>query len=128
MNRLLIVAAVVAMCAVLSEAGGDYPVAFRHDSYAFHGHYPGHCGNDGFYYKDHYSFVICSNGNSYDQPCAPGTRNSDYGHYNHGHNYHYRDFCDVNLVDYGFGAHYDPRRYDLPHYGLPHAHAEGHYH
>ena len=75
----------------------------------------GKCGNDGFYYKDHYSFVICSNGNSYVQPCAPGSRNSNYGRYSYGHNYHYRDFCDVNLVDYGYGAHRPA--YHRPAYG-----------
>ena len=82
-------------------------------------YYVGRCGNDGFYYKDHYSFVICSNGNAYDQPCAPGTRNSDYGRYHHGHAYYYRDFCDINLVDYGFGAH---REYRAP-VVAPHHHA-----
>ena len=66
--------------------------------------FPGKCGNDGFYYKDHGSFVICSNGNAYDQHCAPGSRNSGVEHYSHGNHYYYRDFCDVNLVDYGYGA------------------------
>ena len=37
---------------------------------------PDQCGTDGFYYKDARSFVICSNGNAYVQPCAPGSRNS----------------------------------------------------
>jgi hypothetical protein len=121
MNRSFVVFTVVVALATLATAG-DFPVAFRQGAYAFHGHYPGHCGNDGFYYRDHYSFVICSNGNAYDQPCAPGTRNSEYGHYDHGHDYRYRDFCDVNLVDYGFGAHYDPRRYDLYPVGYGHGH------
>jgi len=83
----------------------------------------GKCGNDGFYYKDHYSFVICSNGNSYVQPCAPGSRNSPYGRYSYGHSYYYRDFCDVNLVDYGYGAHRP--YYRRPAYGYGHAH--GHF-
>jgi len=77
----------------------------------------GKCGNDGLYYKDHYSFVICSNGNSYEQPCAPGTRNSEYGRYNPGNNYSYRDFCDVNLVDYGYGAQSPSYGYVAPVYG-----------
>lgn len=80
----------------------------------------GKCGNDGFYYKDHYSFVICSNGNSYVQPCAPGSRNSDYKRYSYGHHYYYRDFCDVNLVDYGYGAHRH-----RPAYGYGYGHGLG---
>jgi len=82
----------------------------------------GKCGNDGFYYKDHYTFIICSNGNSYVQPCAPGSRNSHYGHYSYGHNYYYRDFCDVNLVDYGFAA----RRHYRPAYGHGYGRGYGH--
>ena len=68
--------------------------------------FSGKCGNDGFYYRDHASFVICSNGNAYEQPCAPGSRNSAFDHYSHGTHYYYRDFCDVNLVDYGAGIPY----------------------
>jgi len=88
----------------------------------------GKCGNDGFYYKDHYSFVICSNGNSYVQPCAPGSRNSHYGRYSYGHSYYYRDFCDVNLVDYGYGAHrpaYHRPAYGYGGYGHGHGHFAG---
>ena len=72
--------------------------------YTFHGKYTGHCGQDGFYYADHDSFVICSNDNAYVQPCAPGSRNSGLHSYNYGDNYSYRDFCDVNLVDHGYGV------------------------
>jgi len=66
-------------------------------------YFAGKCGNDGFYYKDHASFVICSNGNAYKQPCAPGSRNSGYDKFRSGGHYYYRDFCDINLVDYGAG-------------------------
>ena len=41
----------------------------------------GKCGKDGLYFRDAYSFVFCSNGNSYIQPCAPGSKNSGYGHF-----------------------------------------------
>ena len=62
------------------------------------------CGEDGLYYKNEYNFVICSNGNSYVQPCAPGTRNSGSSHYTPGFYYGYSNFCDVNLVDFGYAA------------------------
>ena len=73
-------------------------------SYQYHGKYEGKCDNDGLYYRDHKSFVICSNGNSYVQPCAPGTRNSVYDKYAFGGYYSYADFCDVNLTDFGYAA------------------------
>ena len=79
-------------------------VAAASASYTYNGRYPGKCGNDGLYFRDEKSFVFCSNGNSYVQPCAPGTRNSAYGSYSHGGKYDYRDFCDVNLVDDGYAA------------------------
>lgn len=124
MNRVVaLVGLVLAVVAVTFASHA--PAAFHHGPYAFRGYYPGKCGNDGFYYRDHYSFVICSNGNSYVQPCAPGSRNSAYGRYSHGHTYHYRDFCDVNLVDYGAGA----RRpyYHRPAYGYGPGHGHGHF-
>ena len=71
--------------------------------YAYRGQYGGKCGNDGLYYNSASSFIFCSNGNSYHQPCAPGTKNSGADKYSHGSHYSYRDFCDVNLVDYGYG-------------------------
>jgi len=71
--------------------------------------------------------VICSNGNSYVQPCAPGSRNSAYGRYAHGHHYYYRDFCDVNLVDYGAGAVRRPY-YPRPAYGYGGYGGHGHGH
>ena len=73
-------------------------------AYVYHGKYSGKCGHDGLYYRDDRSFVFCSNGNSYIQPCAPGSRNSAFGTYSYGGKYDYRDFCDVNLVDEGYSA------------------------
>jgi hypothetical protein len=81
-----------------------YGVERAYGAYTYHGRYPGKCGNDGLYYRDEKSFVFCSNGNSYVQPCAPGSRNSAYGKYSYGGKYDYRDFCDVNLVDEGYAA------------------------
>jgi hypothetical protein len=48
---------------------------------------------------------MCSNGNAYVQRCAPGSRNSGYNRYQKGNAYVYNDFCDVNLVDYGYNAY-----------------------
>ena len=70
----------------------------------FKRYFLGKCDNDGFYYNDEYSFMICSNGNSYEQPCAPGSRNSGYNNYQYGNDYYYHDFCDVNLVDQGYAV------------------------
>ena len=86
-------------------------------SYTYHGRYPGKCSNDGLYFRDDKSFVFCSNGNSYVQPCAPGTRNSAYGRYSYGGKYDYRDFCDVNLVDEGYAAKRSGYGYDNRGYG-----------
>ena len=102
MNSIIILSVCIA-----AVASSGFPDGYdRGTRYAYHGRYAGSCGNDGFYYKDHGSFVICSNGNAYDQPCAPGSRNSGFDHYTHGGHYYYRDFCDINLVDYGYGAHH----------------------
>ena len=68
----------------------------------------GGCGNDGFYFNDYDSFVICSNGNAYVQPCAPGSKNSALDTYHYGNSYYYRDFCDVNLVDDGYTLRHAP--------------------
>ena len=62
----------------------------------------GKCGNDGFYYNDESSIVICSNGNAHIQPCAPGSKNSPREEYLQGNAYAYKDFCDVNLVNDGY--------------------------
>ena len=84
---------------------GEYRHGIAYNKqYMYHGKYGGQCDQDGFYYKDYYSFVICSNNNAYVQPCAPGSRNSGHDSYDYGDNYYYRDFCDVNLVDHGYGA------------------------
>ena len=97
-----------------------------HDNYygkqhTYHGLYKGKCDNDGFYYKDYSTFVICSNNNAYEQACAPGSRNSAHDAYNYGGNYYYRDFCDINLVDFGYGTkgyygYDDARPYPAPYY------------
>ena len=81
-------------------------VSYR-EKYAFHGKYRGQCDKDGFYYGDDESFVICSNSNVYVQPCAPGTRNSGYNNFHRGSAYYYHDFCDINLVDHGYGVQYE---------------------
>ena len=104
--------------AVASSEYADYKIDYKSDfdkksdseedaykAYIYQGKFPGKCGKDGIYYKDETTFVFCSNGNSYIQPCAPGSRNSPYSNYNPGGKYNYRDFCDVNLVDEGYAAH-----------------------
>jgi hypothetical protein len=73
-------------------------------AYIYQGKYTGKCGKDGLYFMDEKSFVFCSNGHSYVQPCAEGSKNSAYQTYNYGGKYDYRDFCDVNLVDEGYAA------------------------
>merc|ERR1712179_666138 len=87
--------------------------------YQYHGRYAGKCGNDGIYFRDSGSFVMCSNGNSYVQPCAPGSRNAAYGSYSYGKSYGYSDFCGVNLVDYGYGAKGRGYGYGAPSYSRP---------
>jgi len=72
--------------------------------FVFRGKYADDCSNDGLYYRDYQSYVVCSNNNAYVQPCAPGTRNSVYGKYAYGGYYSYADFCDVNLTDFGYAA------------------------
>ena len=62
------------------------------------------CGNDGFYYLNDRTFVVCFAGNAFHQDCAPGSRNSGSHNYKTGHTYNYRDFCDINLVDSGYAA------------------------
>jgi hypothetical protein len=64
---------------------------------------PGTCSNDGLYYKDDSTFVICSNGYASEQPCPPGTKTGGYPSYQAGYYYGYTDLCSVNLVDYGYG-------------------------
>ncbi|ELU15438.1 hypothetical protein CAPTEDRAFT_224578 [Capitella teleta] len=95
------------------------------ESKVYVGKYQGKCGNDGFYYNDEFSIVICSNGNAHIQPCAPGSKNSAKEHYEKGTTYVYRDFCDVNLVDDGYALNHGAYS-DVPHqkeYGMPDAYA-----
>ena len=139
MLKTLIFAACVALCLASEEykeepkkAVAPAPVG----RYFFYGYYPGKCGKDGIYYRDAFSFVFCSNGNSYVQPCAPGTRNSGYERFSKGTPYSSSDFCDVNLNDYGYGAdkgYYGPAYpyggyygYDRP-YGFPYGYPYGYY-
>ena len=112
----------VSVCAALvavALASDDYKDN-SYGTYNYYGKYEGKCGNDGLYFRDEKSFVFCSNGNSYVQPCAPGTRNSGYEKYSYGGKYDYRDFCDVNLVDDGYAAKYPakapakPVKYEEP--------------
>jgi hypothetical protein len=101
--KVLILLTVVA-CAAASYRGrhGHHEYS-NHGSiggrYQYHGFYDGRCAYDGFYYKNEESFVVCTNGNSFVQACAPGTENSDAKTYSRGTYYENGDFCDVNLVD-----------------------------
>ena len=65
-------------------------------------YFTGKCGPDGIYYKDAYSFVVCTHHIAYEQPCPPGTRNRAFRQYDYGDFYHKTSFCDENLVDYGY--------------------------
>merc|ERR1712226_698772 len=113
MRVLIIVAAFVALA-----AAGEKKAAKSGKGYGHKSRFIGKCGNDGFYYNDANSFVICSNGNAYYQPCAPGSKNKGHSHYTHGGKYGVADFCGVNLVDYGYGAHKGG-------YGHSHGHSHG---
>jgi len=48
--------------------------------------------------------MMCSNGNAFEQMCAPGSKNSGYEQYSTGVNYYIHDFCDVNMVDSGYNS------------------------
>jgi len=74
--------------------------------------YAGECAVDGYFLHDAYSFVMCSNGQAYIQPCAPGTRNNPARFHSGGHPYASSDFCNENLNDRGAGV---PRHFS---YGL----------
>ncbi|ELU05639.1 hypothetical protein CAPTEDRAFT_217485 [Capitella teleta] len=105
-------------------------VQARLESKVYHGKYEGECGDDGFYYNDEFSIVICSNGNAHIQPCAPGSKNSAKEHYQQGTTYVYRDFCDVNLVDDGYALNHgisDASAYhDNPPFNVQHPIPESH--
>merc|ERR1712076_287756 len=81
--------------------------------YQYHGRYAGKCGNDGIYFRDSGSFVMCSNGNSYVQPCAPGSRNAAYGSYSYGQSYGYGHAAPAyGAPAYGYGRDaYRPDQY-----------------
>merc|ERR1712226_103015 len=100
MRVLIIVAAFVALA-----AAGEKKAAKSGKGYGHKSRFIGKCGNDGFYYNDANSFVICSNGNAYYQPCAPGSKNKGHSHYTHG-------------GKYGDGAHKGG-------YGHSHGHSHG---
>ena len=102
--------------------------AFYNQPYSYHGRYQDKCDKDGFYYKDDASFVVCSNNNAYMQPCAPGSRNSPFEKFNYGATYHYRDFCDINLVDHGYGVNHYGYGNKVPHYEEPKYEAYGKQH
>merc|ERR1712226_30512 len=118
MRVLIIVAAFVALAAV-----GEKKAAKSGKGYGHKSRFIGKCGNDGFYYNDANSFVICSNGNAYYQPCAPGSKNKGHSHYTHGGKYGVADFCGVNLVDYGYGAHKGGYGHSHGHRGHSHGHS-----
>merc|ERR1712179_71128 len=89
-----------------------YKDKFNGGMYFYGGRYAGRCYENGLYYMDQMSFVLCSNGNAYVQPCAPGTQNSGQASFRPGYYYGYSDFCDINLVDRGYGPRtHKPRQY-----------------
>ena len=68
--KCLILSVLVAL--VAASGKGGYRGGYQAGSYTFHGRYGDKCQADGLYFRDDRSFVFCSNGNSYVQPCAPG--------------------------------------------------------
>ena len=71
--------------------------------------FSGNCGGDGFYYMDPHYYMVCEQGAGYKLPCGPGTQNSRHK-LREGDTYSYRDFCDVNMVDYDHPpSMYEPR-------------------
>lgn len=104
MNSLLALA-----CLFGVAVAAPYYYGPESGDYIYHGKYGGKCAYNGLYYRDEKSFIFCSNGNKYVQDCAPGSRNSGYGSFSYGKKYSSRDFCDVNLVDSGYGAAEAPK-------------------
>ncbi len=80
--------------------------------------YADHCAADGIYWRDQLSFVLCSNGNAYVQPCAPGSSNFAYELYND-NEYYTNAFCGQNYAtaNYPVGHHYPYQGY--PYGGYP---------
>jgi hypothetical protein len=98
-------------------------------SFTYQGMFEDKCGDDGLYFRDESSFVFCSNGNSYVQPCAPGTKNSGYAKFTAGDEVAYRDFCDVNMVDGEYMQktyNTAPRQYEPPTHQKPPHHGPFH--
>ena len=77
----------------------------------------GSCFDDGFYYLDSSSFVVCSNKQVFILPCAAGSQNSKFRKYVKGDSYAYRDFCDINLVDDGYTADHAAKHQQKNSYG-----------
>ncbi|ELU17265.1 hypothetical protein CAPTEDRAFT_221239, partial [Capitella teleta] len=103
-----------------------YQDGFKGGRYYYGGLFKDKCEDDGLYFLDDRRFVYCSNGNPYIQPCAPGTRNSGDGKYKPGFYYGYSDFCNTNLVDYGYGPEaYQPHAYDSNDGYKPDSHYSG---
>lgn len=120
--QLLIIISLVALAAASPAVKrvDNQQYARPDQGYTYRGVFDKACVSDGLYYKDANSFVMCSNNVAYIQLCAPGSRNSDHGNYKSGNNYLSRDFCDINLVDYGYGVSgsgYDDGRYYPVPYG-----------
>ena len=62
----------------------------------------GECDGDGLYYMDEHSFIMCISKNFYLQPCPPGSMSRPYNGFNSGEEYAFENFCDINLVDFGY--------------------------
>ncbi|ELT94697.1 hypothetical protein CAPTEDRAFT_209357 [Capitella teleta] len=71
---------------------------------------PSHIGkcnqNDGFYYLNDGSFMICTNGAAYMQPCAPGTQNAPAQFFSQGSYESQAVFCGVNLISQHYLNYY----------------------
>jgi len=112
--RLLLLLALVAFTAVnaklrsgpgedihhgLPHHGGYVVPAYQYvEKHSYNGKHFGKCTYDGLYYRDSWSYVVCSNGNSYVRYCAYGTENSPKHHYA-GYGYAAHEFCNINLND-----------------------------
>lgn len=67
----------------------------------------GTCRDDGLYYNNQHSFVMCAGNNYYIQPCPPGTMNRPFQGYNGNQPFRFENFCDVNLVNSASGNYVD---------------------
>ncbi|ELT88418.1 hypothetical protein CAPTEDRAFT_195706 [Capitella teleta] len=119
MRSLLIQFAICALASAITSQHISYQPAesgpnkatpqYTHRA-VYKGQYSGECATDGFYYNDASSFVICSNGNAFIQPCALGSQNSAHN-YQHGTAYNFNEFCDFNLLDAGYAHQRDDAAY-----------------